>query len=84
MVPYPTIVKSVKRDCVGFWAREDIAGGAFVIIPKAGDGIVEFCSIRCIEVVDLCWAIRSQERYGVTTINTRSGICACLKSMIKG
>ena len=84
MVPYLTIVESVKRDCVGFLVREDIAGGAFVVIPKVGDGILGFCSICCIEVVDLCWTIRSQERYGVTRITTGlGGTCACLQSMIK-
>ena len=84
MVHYLGIVESVKRDCVGFLVRENIAGGAFVVIPKLGDGILEFCSICCIEVVDFCWVIRSEERYGMTRIATSlRGTCACLESIIK-
>ena len=80
VVSYCTIVESVKRDCVGLLVGEDIAGGAFIVISKMGDSVPHFCSVCRVEVVDLSWAVGSQERYGVTRITASfSRTCACLE-----
>ena len=52
MIHYVGIIESVKRDRVGFFVREDVAGGAFVVISKTGDSVLHFCSVCGVEVVD--------------------------------
>ena len=63
---------------------EDIAGGAFIVISKMSNSVLQFRSVSRVEVVDLSWAVRSQERDGVTRVSTSlGGTCTSLKSMIK-
>ena len=69
---------------MGLLVSEDIAGDAFVVISKMSDSVLHFRSASRVEVVDLSWAERSQERDGATRVTTNlGGSCMCLKSMVK-
>ena len=69
---------------MGLLVSEDIAGGAFVSISKVSNSVLQFRSVSRVEMVDLSWAVRSQERDGMTRVTTSfGGACTCLESMIK-
>ena len=58
---------------MGLLVSEDIAGGAFIVISKMSNSVLQFRSVSRVEVVDLSWAVRSQERDGVTRVTTSFG-----------
>ena len=69
---------------MGLLVSEDIAGGAFIVISKTSNSVLQFRSVSRVEVVDLSWAVRPEERDGVTRVTTNlGGSCTCLVSMIK-
>ena len=69
---------------MGLLVGEDVAGGAFIVIPKMSNSVLQFCSVSRVEVVDLSWAVCSQKRDGVTRVSTSfGGTCASLESMVK-
>ena len=69
---------------MGLFVTEDIAGGAFIFISKMSNSVLQFCSVSRVEVVDLPWAVCSQERDGVTRVTASlGGTCTRLESMIK-
>ena len=55
---------------------EDIPGGAFIVISKMSDSVLQFRSASSVEVVDLFWVVCSQERDGVVRVG---GTCTCLE-----
>ena len=84
MIAYFTIVQSVKRDGLGLLDSEDIAGGAFIAVSEMSNSVLQFRSASGVEVVDLSWTVRSQERDGVTRVTASfGGTCTSLESMIK-
>ena len=69
---------------MGLLVSEDIAGGAFIVVSKMSNSVLQFRSVSRVEVVDLFWAVCSQERDGVTRVTTSlGGTCTSLKSVIK-
>ena len=80
MIAYVTVIEPVKRDRVGLLVGEDVSGGAFIAISKFRDGVLQFCGICRVEMIDYCWVICSKKRDSVTRITTcLGGPCACLR-----
>ena len=61
---------------MGLLVGEDVAGGAFIVISKMSNSVLQFCSVSRVEVADLPWAVCSRERDSVTRVSTGKHVYA--------